>query len=64
MNNEILNYVFQKSDIQTEIVPCGNGHINDTYLTPVRPDRSRPRKRSSKTPISFLYIESSIKFTN
>ncbi len=25
------------------------------YLTPVRPDRSRPRKMSPKTPISFLY---------
>lgn len=25
------------------------------YLTPVRPDRSRPRKMSLKTPISFLY---------
>jgi hypothetical protein len=25
------------------------------YLTPVRPDRSRPRKMSPKAPISFLY---------
>lgn len=25
------------------------------HLTPVRPDRSRPRKMSTKTPISFLY---------
>ena len=25
------------------------------YLPPVRPDRSRPRKMSPKTPISFLY---------